>query len=316
MRRLSRFPMKNENALRYLLLRHFQDFRTYVPRDRFLEVTKSLRVSCDRNVYTVAWASSGKQRRATYQRGDFSFYERGDTKPEARSFTDDLGNDNSRLARAFVGKALELRPLPRVASEETRESFDPILKCHVFEDLVFVILMATIGHTGYLNGGLLLLLLFSDYLKRSQLYVAGLFIVLGFLGLQGGVLLGAFVYAILQFMDPEPENRPLRIALSLGASLIAFLYGITGWGDEIYVEEVFLVLIIPAFVISFSRSLVSVHFRKMPLVLPFFCAGLALNHYTTAAVSGLLACALFTGIEFYIHKFFPVQSERLLNPNG
>ena len=49
--------MKTEYALRYLLLRHLKRRERLVPSAQFLEVTRSLHVSVDRDGFVVTWSA-------------------------------------------------------------------------------------------------------------------------------------------------------------------------------------------------------------------------------------------------------------------
>lgn len=299
--------MRNELALRFLLLRHFQRFRKAVSEDVFLEVSRSLHVNADKLGYKINWIYKGQPRSKEYMKTDFLFYKRGDTNSNHRTVQDSLKNNNNEMAKAFAIEALSISN-----DNYTDSSVEPLeqnTKFYIAESIAFVMTMMFFGGIGYLSCLLLLLMLLIEFFQKGRLFCAGLFLPFAMFDLQGAVFLGAMAYAALQFLDPNFFNRNIRISLSISASIIALALGLTGRGMAFSVDWVFIILFLSAFPISFIRSLVSVHFRAMPLALPFFCAGLALNNQISAAIVGIIFCTLTTTVSFFLYKLTPPIDE-------
>ncbi len=307
--------MQNQHALRYLLLRYFQAFKSSVPRKDFLEVTKNLKVTADRSSYTITWKLKGEEKTKVVSRNEFSFYTRGDTKPETRSIQDNLKNKNDERAISFVKEVLNISPSLEV-NPSISFSNESYLIYNIIANILFVWTIMFFGNIGIQNSFLLLGLLLIEYVRGGRLYVSVLFLIFAVFSGHGGIFFGAAAYGCLQFLDPDRVQRPLRVILSVGASAIVLLMSLFGWGVTLHFSLIFWTLTLLAFIVAMMRSLISIHFRAMPLALPFFCVGLALNSQITTAILGLVLCVIYIIIESQLHHWWPVQRERELTPNG
>ena len=301
--------MKTEHTLRYLLLRHLKKLERRVPHDLFLEVTRSLHVAVDRQSYVVTWQVRGERHEKTFARSAFAFYRRGDTQAEARDAREDLATENDTLAAAFAQEALaSALAAPKAAPSETLE---PYVRIGVAEAVALAAAVATIGGLGLVNAIGLAALLLVEFGRRGRLRSAVFLLPLAVWGPPFAAALGAAAYAVFQFLDPDPTQRPVRVASSLLATVVALERAgspLLGWG--------FLPLAILAALLVVSRSLLGSHHRAVPLVLPFYALGLRLDGFTAACVCTLAVAGGATLAATYVHGWSPLQRERTLTPNG
>jgi hypothetical protein len=301
--------MKTEHTLRYLLLRHLKKLERRVPRDLFLEVTRSLHVAVDRHSYVVTWQARGERHEKTFPRGAFAFYARGDTEASKRDEREDLHTENDALASAFAEEALGSPPAAPASG--AREPLEPYVRVGVVEAAALGAGALTVGGLGAWNAIGLAALLLVEFGRDGRLRSALLFLPLAAWGPSVAAALGALAYSSLQFLDPDPTRRSLRVALSLLATGLALSRAAApdfGWS--------LLPLAFLAVAVVLARSLLASHLRAVPLALPFYALGLGLDGYAAAALSILAVVGGGTLATAFIHAWSPLQRERSLTPNG
>lgn len=308
--------MKNEHALRYLLLRHLKRFETHVSEPTFWEVTNSLQVTADRNFYKVAWTIGNKQKTKSFKKDEFIFYSRGDTKPKTRSIKDNLANNNDLLAQSFAKESLNINLITLPTSSDAEEALEPYVRYEIGINILLMLVIAILGETGYLSCIILLAILLIEYKTQGRLYSSILFLILAFSGMPGGALIGAIAYAFLQFLDPNPTKRVWRISFCLTASIAILSLAYIGWKPAFHFDTIFIVAFLLAIPLAAIRSLFSIHFRAMPIAMPFVWAGLTLNMQMITATIGIFFYVLSIILIAYGYKWWPVQREQKLTPNG
>jgi hypothetical protein len=300
--------MKTENTLRYLLLRHLKKLERQVPRDLFLEVTRSLHVAVDRHSYVVTWQARGERHEKTFARTAFNFYRRGDTAAEARDAAEDLATENDSLAAAFAREALGSAPASAAPSGEPLE---PYAGAAFVEALVLALAVAGFGGLGLAGALGVAALVLVEIGHGGRLRSAAVFLLLAVWGPPFAAALGAGAYALLQFLDPDSTRRRLRVAVSLLATLLALARAASpalGWS--------LLPVALLAALLAASRSLLGSHHRAVPLALPFYALGLRLDGSVAGCISTLAVVGGGTLAAAYLHGWLPLQRERTLTPNG
>ena len=305
--------MKTEHALRYLLLRHLKAFADRVPPELLIEVTRSLQVVAERERYVVTWQASGRRRERIYRRDAFAFYRRGDVKSAGRTVDEPLSTPNATLARAFGEEVFGVpAPVPRTGEGNAHE---PHHRYGVLEAVALALAIKAVGGLGLATALLLLALNLVEYLQRGRLWAAALLLPLTLAGPPTAALLGALSYGLLQLLDPDPTHRRARVALCAAAAAVAGAQ-VASTGHVIVWSLGSAVVAGLAVIGAVARSLYAMHFRTMPLVLPFYALGLYLDGEVTASFVGLCLVLVSTLVAAYGHRWVPVQRERTLAPNG
>lgn len=300
--------MKNELALRYLLLRHLEQLEDRVPRERLGEVMESLRVESEgRTAYVVHYDDGGHACEHRFPFDAFSFYERGDTRPEQRSVSDDLGNRNDALARAFAQELFGVGDPP--PSARPASPLETMGAAAFAEMAVFPLVVGIVGELGAPAIVALLALGLVEFAPRGRIFASLLFCAVALLGPAAAAALGALAYGTLQWLDPNPEYRRSRVALCVAAIAIASVASAPGARADLGVVP--LVLALLAVGLAGFRSFHVTHFRALPLALPFYCAGLAFAGEPRAALAGLGVLTLGTLVGVAGHRLAPVQGNHV-----
>lgn len=303
--------MKTEDTLRFLLLRHMKRLEGMVPREVFLQAMRSLTVQPAQDSYLVTWEVGGARHERRFARDAFAFYVRGDAHPERRSVDDDLRtDDNDFLAAGFAAEVFGTAAPTRSDADETP---DPRRWQAVAEGLAFAAAI-TIGGAPPAAAGALLCALLAEHLQRGRLYASVLFVPLAVVGPTWAAAAGALAYAALQFLDPNRALRAVRVGLCLLAGAYAVTRGLLSAGP--LVDAALAVLSLVALATAAMRSLYAMHFRSLPLALPFFAAGLYADALPSAALAALVVTIVFAVVVAQVHRYVPIQRERTLTPNG
>ncbi len=299
--------MQTEHTLRYLLLRHLRRCQPAVPPARFLEVTGSLRVSAGRDEFVVAWRDGDQDHRRTFPRNAFVFYRRGDRAPASHRLDDELrGNANDALAARFAADVFGVEiPAPAPPAP------DPFARLAVGEAVALAAVLAGMGLPAG-AASLLLLACLVEHLPGGRLWSAAVLVLLAVVGPPAATAAGAGAYGLLQLLDPDPRRRPLRIAL---CALAAGLGAVRAAGGVAFGVTALAATPIAVAVIVW-RSLLGTHRRALPLALPLWCAGLALDGRPAAALAGLGVLALGAAATAVGPRWLPVQQERRLTAYG
>lgn len=305
--------MKTEHALRYLLLRTLKGFAGAVPPELLLEVTRSLHVVAERERYVVTWQTCGRSRERIYGRDAFVFYRRGDTRSEGRTVDEPLSNQNAALARAFAEEVFGVpAPAPRTGWGKRHE---PHQRYGVLEAGALALAVGVAGRLGVATALVLLALNLVEYVAAGRRWASALWLPLALVGPPAAALLGAATYGLLQLLDPDPTYRRARVALCTAAALaagveLAFARHAIEWAPGVVVVAGL------AMGAAVARSLYAMHFRTMPLALPFYVLGLYLDGERTASFIGLCVVWASAVVTAYGYRWVPVQRERALTPNG
>lgn len=301
--------MKTEHTLRHLLLRHFKGFEGAVSPERFVEVTQSLRVETQgRTAYVVSYRDGGRVHEQNFPFDAFKFYERGDTRADQRSIDDDLRNRNDERAHDFAEQVfgISLDSLP----VRPAEPLDANRRVAMAEMAIVVAAVAWVAVFDPVASVALLVLVLAEFAPHGRLISSALFGIVAITAPATAALLAALVYGMLQFLDPNPDRRNLRVGLCLLA--VALAGARFGFGSEVSVWGMPAIgALILAISISAFRSLYSSHFRALSLALPFFCAGLVADRHEWAAVIGLSILALGTAFTAVGHRWAPIQRGRI-----
>jgi len=300
--------VKTELALRYLLLRHLERLEGLVPRERYLEVTRSLRVAADgRNSYTVGWQDQGDAHEELFPFDTFSFYRRGDTQPKNRSAGDDLATQNDELAQAFAAELFGVAAPSRAARPD--EPLEAQLSWSMLEMACVALAIGLLGHFGAVGTIALLALVLVEFSHRGRLISSALFCAVAIAGPPTAALLGATAYALLHLLDPNPEKRIPRVAfcgaavavagVALARTTVALDWGSGAAGA-----------LVLAIGIAGARSFYASHFRALPLALPFYCAGLVPDGLAAAAAVGFSILLIGTGVRAAGYRWSPVRRQR------
>jgi hypothetical protein len=301
--------VKTEHTLRYLLLRHLERFEAAVPRERFFEITRSLRVEVQaRTAYSVSYRDGGRLHEQSFPFDAFRFYERGDTRPGARSIEDDLENENDELARRFAEQVfgIDVGSLPVAPTEP--------LEAH--RGAAIAEMAAFAGATAWLAGldaggwVALLGLTLLEFAPSGRLISSALWCLVAATSPTSAALLGALAYGALQLLDPNPDRRLVRSALCGGAVVLASARlwlgpEATDWGVAA------LAAVAVATGLAAVRSFYSSHFRALALALPFYCAGLVADQDLMAALVGAFVLVAGTAFTAVGHRWFPIQRSRV-----
>ena len=207
--------MKNEHALRFLLLRQFNIIKSQLPAHDFERGANSLHVEMIKDDYKVSWDSGAGIQEKIYAKDTFVFYQRGDINPEERTIADSVVNRNDEEARRLTQEIFN-RPLD--FNLPPKYPVDPLDIFDMAGDALFLMVLLSIGEFNLIGIAVLMPLLYVEYLQRLRAIVPLYLIALVFSGWGAGVMLSAPVYACLQFLDPSPHLRALRVA----GGLIAF----------------------------------------------------------------------------------------------
>jgi hypothetical protein len=301
--------VKTEHTLRYLLLRHLKKLERRVRRDLFLEATRSLRVAVDRSAYVVTWQARGEQHEKSFPRSAFAFYRRGDTDAAMRDDREDLGTGNDALARAFAEEVFGVPPTP--AGGAAQEPIEPYASAGIVEAVAVALATGAIGGLPAWNAVALAAVLLVEFGRHGRLRSAFLFLPLAAFGPSTAAALGALAYGLLQFLDPDPTGRRLRVGVCLLAVGLAALRpaGVHfGW--------IALAVAVSAAAITAARSLYSSHRRAVPLTLPSYALGLFLDGSVAGSLCLLAVVGAGTLAAAFVHRWSPLQQERTLTPNG
>jgi hypothetical protein len=297
--------VKVEHTLRHLLLRHLERLAGAVPRERYLEVTRSLRVEVEgRSSYAVTYRDGGRDQAQKLPFDAFRFYERGDTRGDARTVDDDLTNRNEALARSFAEEVFGVRSdsLP----EPAREPLEAYPRAAIAEATVFAVAIAWSAGLDAAAAVALLSLTLAEFAPRGRLICSALLCIVAVTSPASAALLAAAAYGLLQLLDPNSEHRNARAALCLLAAVLAgsqlaSASGSTDWGLAAAGG------VTVATGVAALRSLYSAHFRALPLALPFYCAGLVPERQLWGAGIGLAILVLGAAFTAAAHRWSPMQ---------
>lgn len=305
--------MKTEHAVRYLLLRHLKSFETALPSKELAEVMTSLSVVPEGRGHRLRWRLAGHEQERPLPPGTFTLYRRGDI-PGGRTGVERENRDNNAVARDLASAMLGVRA----------EAADRLLPGEALEPLrlwsagELVLLTAGLWYPGGLHfNAALALLAFgaAEFGARGRLYASWLLLPLAVCAPPTAALLAGLACAGLQLLDPDARWRGVRVAACVLAAAVsgARLVSMPPDPGSLSTAAFLAPLMIALFTV---RWLHGTHFRAVPLVLPIFCLGLALDGPAPAAWMGAGTLTLATLGRLALRRLLPVQRQRGLTPNG
>ena len=281
---------KHAKALRYLLLRYLWENRGKVLHETYLEITHSLVVSRDEDgKFIVSWNHNGKSFKSEIPEYELSFYQKGaGLRSSEKLINDEI--KNKKIAQDFVLEALGIQS--NQESEETYDSiyFEPYYWVAFTLNWIgcFVVLWAVgVRHwPAVLLLGSIMSLEFIQ--ERGKCLSALLIAIFPFLGFPWIALIGGSSYSLLQFFDPNPCKRILRVIIPIIGSLVGFIFVLSS-RENIHYGHGIIALFLVCIFISGYRTMLGTHLRSMPIVFPFLGPALYLDGYPFAGwcVAGL-----------------------------
>jgi len=306
-------PRKQEEALRYLLLRFLWTARGLVSNEVYNEVATSMKVYGTDDGFTVRWFRGGLEFNKTFKKDAFRFYARGDNF-EAHESPVNVRRHNSLGAMRFVCEALECDEFNNTMGIEPLFTNKIISLCGW---TACCTLMWIVGGNKLILFGALTLAMFTSELwyEKGKLFVPFLLILLFVIDFPYTAIVSAILYSISQLLDPDKQFRKLRIYLSLAVFVFGSLQ--TLWYGIVPNYGLSLTLVVGlAMVIFFFRWTAGSHFQSFPLIFPFFCIGVYLDGQFLPSVIGL-GCAIVDAFLSHIgFRLVPVQKEKSLSANG
>ena len=281
---------KRSNALRYLLLRHLWINRRKVTNEIYLEVSHSLTISNENNRFMIKWQRNGKSLNVEKDEQEFLFYRQGVDIKDAELLPRDTEKKNNLLAQQFALEALNIQSGQKTNEIPGAISIGPNSSAIFVLNWIacFFLLWAT-GVEHWPVVMLLGIIMSLEYLKwKGKLLSTLIFTAFPFLGFPWIALIGGGIYSLLQFLDPNPYYRGLRVIIPLAGCFAGFIFVSHYDGTSRFEYRLVTLSIICVFVAVFRSTFLS-HFRSMPLVFPFLGPAFYLNGFYTAGwcVAGL-----------------------------
>lgn len=289
---------KKSKALRYLILRHLWKNRGQVEDEIYLEVVRSLSVSGDNGKFLISWTCNSNSFTKEMPEDEFSFYRQGKEagNPEQSGLDE---TKNNSMAQEFAIEALGIRNTKQTNDIYNSVSIEP------FSSAVFAlnwigcfILLGILGirHWPVATAlGIIMSLEFSR--PKGKCLSAFLFTVFPFLGFPWVALIGSSIYSALQFLDPNPVYRRLRVSIPLMGGFIGLWYISYPVRALEFGPGIIVLFLICAFLTGY-RAMLSTHFRSMPLVFPLIGAAFYLDGHPTAG----WYIAIFSFVELAIRS--------------
>lgn len=304
--------MRDELALRYLLLRQLWNCRRACDLGIYREVAESLVVTKDAGNFLVSWQRGGQSRGVSVPRTDYKFYGRGDRETD-RGASREVSSANVARARMFSIEALGIdeKDLCIAENEEAREPHQPWSILGPF--ILFVLLLQTPIEVRFPI--LLLAILVTEFIPRAGRLLPAIGLSsLTSIGMPSASVFGGVAYLFARFLDPNPSLRGL--SLTVGASGVIFgVWVLVATGvDNLMLLPLGLIVAMLPFIYLWIAT--GSHNRIVPFTLPTLGAGLWLDGYPT---QGLLLNGYFllsVIINLCASRILPVQRSRDLTANG
>ncbi len=289
--------MRTNLALRYLLLCHVKSFQHRIGEDKFVEVAATLQVRETFDEYVIEWTREGESKQTSVPKHMFVFYERS-APASIHPITSDRRQSNAVHADMVVKEVLGIDDVRTIQPLPIRAWIVPSLY-EILEAALFVLALFVFGQIGLLNGVIFSGLIFVEFFRHGRLYASVMFILLA-LRSPANAVMGAGVYAVLQYIDPNPFARRTRVVLNLTALSIALVVLSHEWETSYDCGTVTGWLLFAATGIAGLRSCIGRHERALPLVLPFLVVGFAFRQNLSLAGIGLLYCAFSASLAYVI----------------
>lgn len=273
---------KKSKALRYLILRHLWKNRGKVEDEVYLEVVRSLSVSRDNGKFLISWTRNSNPFTKEIPEDEFSFYRHGiETESAEQSAVGE--SKNNRLAQQFAIDALDIQSTRQTKEVSSKLSVEPYSHAAFAANWTgCFVLLGILGLKHWPVALLLGVITSLEFLRPRGKYLSALlFAVFPFLGFSWFALVGASAYSLLQFLDPNPYYRKLRVSVPLIGGFIGLVHIFSqGKTLEFSLEMVLLFLICVS--VTGYRTTMLTHLRSMPLVFPLLGAAFYLDGYSTA----------------------------------
>jgi hypothetical protein len=291
---------KQSKALRYLILRHLWRYHKSISNNDYIDVTSSLSVEKNRNVFLIKWNRQNKSHSVEIPKVEFSFFSRDMDNPSRESV--DSANKNDTKAQKLADQILNVSTDSDFGLVNKKES----LELHSWFTLICswlgcFSLLFPLGFAHFPIVIVLGIIISLEYLsfKGKSLSSIG-FIVFVFFNFPWLAFAGGFVYGVLQFLDPNPFLRSIRIFFSFAASLSG-LYVIVTLSKTQHLGLGTIVPLVVFLLLIISRITQMAHFRSMPLVLPIFIPAFYLEGYSYAGwmIAGLSLISFVYVVGYY-----------------
>lgn len=289
---------KSAKALRYLILRHLWENRGKVEEGIYLEVVRSLFISKENGKFLINWNRNSNPFTREIAEQEFSFYRQGkETGNPEQSGLDETKNNS--MAQEFAIEALDIGNTKQTNDIYSRVSIEPLSSAvFALNWIGCFILLGILGLRHWPVAMALGIIMSLEFSRPYGKYLSAfLFTVFPFLGFPWVALIGSSMFSALQFLDPNPVYRRLRVSIPLIGGFIGLGYiSYSGRALE-FGSELIVFFLICAFLTGY-RAMLSAHFRSMPLVFPLLGAAFYLDGHPTAG----WYIAIFSFVELAIRS--------------
>lgn len=253
---------RDRHSLRYLLLRMLERHKGTTGPEELRALAADLRVAREGDDYVVTTRRGGENKARRYPRGDFAFYRYGEGLPE-------VGARNERLAERFWGETVGLAP------PEPPSAARGFLVRHGWDlgegTLHAAAAWAAAAQGAPVAGIVLALFAAESWFRYGRLSVPLLLAVLVPI-LPWAAALAALVWAILEYLDPDPFLRRLRAAAGVILAAAAASWGVRRGGTASFDAAAAATMALAGFV-SVARWVSGSHRRSVRILFPFLAAG-------------------------------------------
>lgn len=283
--------MRDELALRHLLLRQIWVARKRINHTEYDEVSSSLVVTSGDGFYRVEWSRDGTRSERTIEKSDFSFYVRGDS---TKSRAAEAGNHNLRRAQQLALELLGLEPDHGAFQPQTHQNREV---GYILWSLLVATVYSVVGAMPLAAcfAAAYLLRLIPRWGRLLAVPTLGLFAVAGHGSV--AVVTGLASFAT-EFLDPNPELRRLRVLLAGSVVSVGVWSAVQGLG-LFPSPNVALLVFTAAIPIAIYGSLTTTSGRVEHLLLPVASIGFVAGGHELYAG---LALAL-SGLRLLLRKF-------------
>lgn len=286
--------MKNEHALRFLLLRQFNIIKEQLPNGDFERVANSLRVEMVGEDYKVSWTGSLGGQEKICAKDLFVFYKRGDINPEEKNINDSVVNPNDEEARRLTEEIFDRSFDFNVPPKYPRDAVDIV---DMIADMVLLVLLFMIGELGLMSMAVIAPILYLQYIQQANIIVAFYLALVACTPWSIGLTVGVPVYVIMQFLDPSPYLRRWRVIISTFAFAVGLMAQVVFYHSPFYAGASFWAALLVAMILSSIRILFGCNHSAVRLMMPFIAAGLyAAGHQQSAII-----VFIFTVINLLVH---------------
>jgi len=279
--------MNRGHALRYLLLKHLWKQRHLLEGNRHRAIARSLTVTDSAGGgWFVEWRDGVAPGRFEIPPTTVHFYKPGDS-PQSLAADPRLDRETELAGERFVTAITGVAANPRRGDAVLGQVLLPLGGTLAVIAAMSATAPGRFGVAGIALASAAILEFVPNYGRRL---VAPALAVLVFAGLPFVAILANGVAALLQWLDPDPRARWIRVGIH-AVSVVAVLFRLVrpaapaGW-------LVVATLAVWALAVGTLRWIHGAHRRIFPLLLPFVCPALAIEGLANAAICGLAGASL------------------------